>query len=378
VLASIKNFYFQSSKLRNLPQHLQKVASHAHGRHITTGTCTLDDERVRPVPLGVKVDNVVASLQSSNGVRCIKLLQTDLDALAGDIDAAHKANDLACLLGLGLDLLHLRIELGQLLQELVAAAAGLELLGDQALYRETLGRLDGDAGNTGEDGQLAGHIKTVQVVAGVGLGVSQALGLLDLGRPLAALAGDGGKGVEEEGHGTAEDTLNLGDLVASVNELVQGGDDGQPSTDGRLVVDLGTGRRGRREDILPQLVRSREGLFVGSHDRDTLAQEGRVQVRNILRAGVVDEDDRVRRAGEVIDGRRQGVGSLGRGSEGVNGTADVNGRKVVVVQCLAARGDVDEVQLGRRLASSQALELRQEALADAAGAYNRVRMAEDI
>ena len=58
-----------------------------------------------------------------------------------------------------------------------------------------------------------------------------------------------------------------------------------------------------------------------------------------------------------------------RAVEGVDGRVQREGRVVVVVKGLAARGDVGEGQFRGRLPNSKSSELIDEALANAAGAW---------
>lgn len=205
------------SILSNLRQDLDQVGSYTHGSHSTTSTGTLDNQRVASIPLSVEADDVVAALEGGNGVRAVKLLESNLDLLGSSVDASNESDNLTGLLGSGLGLLHLLVKGRELLEELVTASAGLELLGDEALHGEGGGGLDRETSQAGQDSQLASNVETVEIVSGVRLSVAKRLGVLDLVRPLAALALGGSKGVEEERHGAAEDTLNLGDLVASLN-----------------------------------------------------------------------------------------------------------------------------------------------------------------
>lgn len=303
----------------------------------------------------------------------VKHFQANLDGVVGDIDAADEADDLASLFGLGLGGLHLLVESGQLLEELVTAAAGLELLGNEALDREGGRGLDGQTGETGKNGQLASDIETVEVVSRVGLRVAKRLCLVDLLRPLAALARGGREGVEEERHGTAKDTFNLGNLVARVDEVLEGGNDGEASTDRRLVVDLGAGRGRGDEDVLPQLVGAGEGLLVGGDDAHATAQSLRVAVGDILGAGVVNQDRLGGRVGQVLDDLGQRGRGLGRGGERIEGGLEADFGVVVVEEGLTAGRNVAERQLGRGSSGSESLELAEEALSNAAGACNWIQ-----
>ncbi|EPE04717.1 hypothetical protein F503_06266 [Ophiostoma piceae UAMH 11346] len=351
------------------------IASHAHGGDLATSTGALDDQRVAAVPLRVQAEDVVAALERCEGVRLVECLQTDLECLGRDVHAAHIPHNLALLLCRSLDLLHLVVVLRQLLEVLVAARCRLQLGRDQALDRERRGRLDGDAGQAGQNGQLAGNIHAVEVVARVGLGVAELLGRGDLGRPLAGRDAGGRVGgrkrVEEEGQGAAEDTLDLGDLIASVDEVVDGRDEGQAGTARGLVVDLGARSGGRVEDVLPQLEGAGKGLLVGGHDADAAAQELGVGIRDVLGRGVVDKDDLGGGDGEVVDeggqGERLGLG----GGKGRSGAGNVDLGIVGRVDGLLAGGDVAEAKADGRATGGQGSKLAQEALAHATGAWLR-------
>lgn len=295
-------------------------------------------------------------------------MQTDLDGIGGNINAANKADDLASILSGSLGLLHLGVKGGEPLEEVVPAGAGLELLGDQALNWERGGRLDREAGETGEDGELSGNIEAVEIVARIGLSVAECLGLLDFVGPLAALALSGGERVEKERHGAAKDTFNLGHLVAGIDEVLEGRDDGQTGADGGLMVDLGAGGGGGDGDIFPQLVRAGEGLFVGCNNANAAGEGKGVLFGDVLRARVVDEDRLGWGSGQVLDDLGQLGRRLGGGSKRVQSGVDVDFRVVVVEEGLAAGGDVAESKLGGWSSGRKSLKLRQEGLANTTSA----------
>lgn len=135
------------------------------------------------------------------------------------------------------------------------------------------------------------------------------------------------------------------------------------------MVDTSSRSLGGREDVLPQLIGARESLLVGGYDADALAQGEGVQLGNVLGAGVVDENGLSGGLGKVLDDLGKSEGGLGGGSEGIDDVVKVNGRVVVVVDGLAARGNVGETQLRGRSPSSEGLELVNEDLADTTGAY---------
>ena len=99
------------------------------------------------------------------------------------------------------------------------------------------------------------------------------------------------------------------DRVARVEEVFERGDDGEAGADGGFVVDEAAGQVGvvgravgGVEDRGPELQRAREGFLVRRHDADALGQEGRVGVRDVLAARVVDEDAPVGQFGEESQG----------------------------------------------------------------------------
>lgn len=74
---------------------------------------------------------------------------------------------------------------------------------------------DGEVQEPGEDEEFAGDVLAVQVVARVRFGVAERAGFADDAGPglgLWARGWGGGEGVEEVGHGAAEDAGDVGDL----------------------------------------------------------------------------------------------------------------------------------------------------------------------
>lgn len=134
------------------------------------------------------------------------------------------------------------------------------------------------------------------------------------------------------------------------------------------MVDTSSRSLGGREDILPQLIGARESLLVGGDDADALAQGEGVQLGNVLGACVVDEDGLGGGLGKVLNDLGKSEGGLGGGSEGIDDIFEVDSRVVVVVEGLAARGNVGETQLRGRPPSSEGLELVNEDLANTTGA----------
>lgn len=356
-------------------QDLDKIRSNTHSSDLATSTRTLDDQGIRTVPLGVEGNDVVAALQRSNWVTLIELLQPNLDSIARHVNRSHKPHNLTLLLSLLLQLVHLRIKLRQLLQELVARLAGLKLLGDQTLHREAGRALHLQARKTRQDSKLARHIQSIEIVARIRLGIPLILRGLDLGAELPAAAGSGLKAVEQEAHGAGEDALDLGDLVACLNEVLKRADHRQSRADGRLVEDVAPGAgavRGGAEDVLEQLQVPAEGLLIRRHNAYALLQEAWVRVGNILVARVVDEDDLARGLDEVVLQlwqRERGFGVI------VQLGFPVGERLVVgVVERFLGRREPDQREVVRRRgrlgeALGEACELVEEALSYAAGAW---------
>lgn len=296
------------------PQDLDKIRSNTHSRDLATSTGTLNDQGIGTVPLGVESNDVIATLQRSNRMALVELLQPDLDSVTRHIDRPHEPHNFALLLSLLLQLVHLRIKLRQLLEELVARLAGLKLLRDQALHRERGRALDIQTRETRKDSELARYIEAVEVVARIGLSVPLILCGLDLGAKLSSTAGRGLEAVEQEAHGAGEDTLDLGHTVACLDEVLECADDGQTGADRRLVEDIAACARavgGSAEDILEQLQVTAERLLVRRDDADALLQEAWVCVGDILVACVVDEDDLARGLYEVVLQLRQRQGGFG-------------------------------------------------------------------
>lgn len=138
------------------------------------------------------------------------------------------------------------------------------------------------------------------------LGNGDDLGELDrLGRGI-----EGRKVVEDVRQSSREDTLDLCNLVSSVDQIVQGVDNRQSSANGRLMVDQG-GTRSTVSNLLDLLVEAqvtREGLLVGGDDMEASLEPGGVVGSNVLVGGAVENDG--------------GVGDLGGsegGGEGVEG-----------------------------------------------------------
>lgn len=99
-----------------------------------------------------------------------------------------------------------------------------------------------------------------------------------------------------------------------------------------------------------------------------MAQGEGVQLGNVLGARVVDEDGLGGGLGKVLNDLGKSERGLGGGTKGIDDIFEVDSRVVVVVEGLAARGNVGETQFRGRLPSSEGLELVNEDLANTTGA----------
>lgn len=86
-----------------------------------------------------------------------------------------------------------------------------------------------------------------------------------------------------------------------------------------------------------------------------------------MRTGVVDENGLGGGLGQVLNDLSEGERCLCGGPKSLNDVLEVNGGVIVVVESLAAGGNVGEVQLRGWLPSSKGLELVDEGLANASG-----------
>ena len=133
-------------------------------------------------------------------------------------------------------------------------------------------------------------------------GIAQLLRLLDLLAELSAATTHWGEIVEQKTHGAGKDTLNLPNFIPCLDQLLQCRDDGQPGTDGALVIDHASGDVIRRcEDVFPESITPRESLLVGRHHVYPLLEDSWIGLGNILTAGVVDKDHRPRSIGKMLN-----------------------------------------------------------------------------
>lgn len=370
-------------KLRKPLDDLDEIGRHAHGCDCAAGTVcvcvvspppilqkdkshspsTPHDQRILPIPLRVKAHHVIAPLQPRNRMRPVQLLQPDLQRLAPHVHAPDVPHHLPLPRGLVPHLGHPPVELPQPGQELVPAPQARQFRRDERLHGEAVRARDGEPGEAREDDEFPRDVQPVEVVAGVWLREALLLGLEHLLAPLtaaaaaAAFAGRRGEAVEEEAQRAGEDAFDAADGVAGRDEVRERGDDGEAGADGGFVVDEPAGAVGSVgpvggvADGVPEVEAGGEGFLVGGHDADALGQEGRVRIRDVLAAGVVDEDALVRQLGEELEG-------LGRCERGRGGGFEVRfpgregerGGAVGGAEAFGRAGDEHEGDVGVLLA----------------------------
>lgn len=351
-------------------QNPNQIRQHTHSRNLRTSTRSLDNKRVS-IPLRHNADNIITSLQSRNRAVLVKSLDTDLSLSTLDVQRSNIAEDLSSLISLGLAGRDGTVKGLKASEELLGGSNGLELSGDKRLDREAGWELNGETGQAGEDGELASNIKTVQVVPRVGLSVSSSAGLSD---NLAEWRGrhwrGGVEGVEEEGHGSGEDAINLLNLVAGSDEVIDGGEDGETSAYGGLVEDEASGGVGWARsllDLVPVGDAGGESLLVGSDNVDAGVEESRVSIGEGLVRGVVYQDGR---AGgsleEGLEASGNGWWSASSGSEVSLPVGQVESGVVVRDEGSLGPGEEDGNQLPLGVGGNVLLELGDEGLADGA------------
>ena len=301
----------------------------------------------------------------------VKLLQPNLERLCLYIDAAYVSDHFSLPRRLIPHLIHPVVELGEAGEEFGAAGYGFQFGGDERLHREAVRTLHLQPRQPCQNDKFTRDVSAIEVVAGVRLREPLFLRLPDHVAPFAALAVHGREAVEEEAHGAGEDALDAVDAVAGVDEVFEGGDDGEAGADGGFVVDeaagLVVGGRGV-EDIGPEPQTAGKRLLIWRHDADALGQKGRVGVRDILAARVVDEDALAREFGEKFEG----LGDCERGRSGCfevafPGCEGERGGAVGGAEGFCGAGDEDEGEVGELLAEEG--ELGEEVAADAAGSW---------
>ena len=227
---------------------------------------------------------------------------------------------------------------GEQLDDRPHLARGLHVGGGDlrdALAIDVGGRDAGVEGQAGQDRGLGGGVEALHVGRRVRLGVAQLLGLLQrLGE-----AGAGGVHlVEDEVGGAVDDAEHAGDLVAG-QRLAQRPQDRDRTGDGRLVVEVALGLRGRFEER--RSVLGEERLVGGDHARAVL-ERGEDQ-----RPGGLEAADHLDHQVDVVAGDEPG-GVRGEQSPGdldlagrvqpsygdadqLDGSADPGGQVVVLL-----------------------------------------------
>lgn len=302
ILFACANFLFGKSL-----GSLENVGKNTSSSDLVSSTSSLDDQRVG-VSLGLEGDNVIGALEGGKGMRGIVLLNTNLDLAGALVDGTDESENLLLGESLVSKLSKVGVILGELLEELIGGRGSLEGLGNQGLNREGSGRLHVEARESSQNGDLSGDIQTIEILSGIGLGVSELLGLGDNVGELNVRAREGGELVEDVRQSSRNNTLDGLDLVTGGNEVIEGRDDGQTGTDSSLMVDKSAGLLSAAEDGLPGLKIGGEGLLVGGGNGDTRVDKSRVLVGQGLVGGVVNQNDGQRRLlEEVVDlGERHG------------------------------------------------------------------------
>jgi len=273
------------------------------------------------------------------------------------VDESDITENLTVLESILVQLFEMSVEFGQLFQKLGSGCVP-ELFGNNVLDIDGfLGKIQ--SCDTTQDNDLASHIHAVQVITRIGFlkggregnkekddlekkkdshntsshtplstySVSKLLGDRDHLRELDRLCRlvQGRKVVKDVAQGAREDTLNLDNLVARVDQIIQGVDDGQTRADGRLVVDQGRTRlRAQLNNLLVQVQVAGESLLVRGDDMESSTEPGWVVSSHGLVRGAVQDHG--------------GVGGLGGGEggrEGVEGEGRGRGQEAVLPRVIA-------------------------------------------
>ena len=137
-----------------------------------------------------------------------------------------------------------------------------------------------------EDDQFANDVGAAQIDAWVGLavafvfGTAHGLGERHLGR----------EGVEDEVERAAEHSLQFQNLVAAVDEVVDGVNDGQTGADVGLEEELDAAATCRSLEAGIVVVVGRRSDLVGGDDRDAVFEEVVVEAGYFAAGGAVNKD----------------------------------------------------------------------------------------
>lgn len=212
------------------------------------------------------------------------LAKLALDLACLHVDDTDIADDLALLASLFSELVKVRVALGKALEVLFLGCGVLEDRRHQRLCRDgckALGQLGRGGDEAGENGQFASDIGTGKVVTRVGFlllvglacqtyGIAFVLGDLDDLAELDVSSFDLRKLVEDVAESAAKDTLNLFNLVAGSNQILERLQDGQAGADSRLAI---VGRRtvgvSGSSDSVPEGNVTGSALLVGRNDMDS-------------------------------------------------------------------------------------------------------------
>mmetsp|Transcript_4345 Transcript_4345/g.11246 ORF Transcript_4345/g.11246 Transcript_4345/m.11246 type:complete len:321 (+) Transcript_4345:238-1200(+) len=187
--------------------------------------------------------------------------------------------------GLGAHCAELAVVVRELGEEVVGGDLRVrERLRDKGAHGD-VGELDGHADFAGEDHGLAGNIHTGEIVAGVGLGISESLGLGHHGRERRAPV----EFVEDVAQGAGENALDLDEFIACPEQVAQCGDDRQARTDVGLIEKVGLRLSLRLAHRLVVAHGARVGLLVRRNDTDALSEPRFVQSGRDFRRGAVDD-----------------------------------------------------------------------------------------
>ena len=189
-----------------------------------------------PIPLRIEADNIIAPLESRNRMRLVQLLQPHLQRPPPHIHAAHEPHHFSLKHSFILHLVHLLVELAQPFHKHLSALRPFQLHRNKRLHGEALRALNLQPHQPRENHQFPRYIDAVEIVAGVRFGEACLLRLSDFRAPFAAFAVHGREVVEEEAHGAGEDALDAADGVAGVDEVFEGGDNGEAGADGGFMI----------------------------------------------------------------------------------------------------------------------------------------------
>mmetsp|Transcript_12594 Transcript_12594/g.33506 ORF Transcript_12594/g.33506 Transcript_12594/m.33506 type:complete len:340 (-) Transcript_12594:1736-2755(-) len=226
----------------------------------------------------------------------------------GSLSVAHVGNsDEAELLTRSLRLRklcsHLVVVIGKFCHEVVDGDARIS----KRLWHEALDgnvvELDHHTSLTRERHHLSRNVRSIQILARIGLGVPVVASLLDdvgelhVRRPR----------VEDVRERSTEDALHLLDAVSCFHETPERGDDWQARTHSALAQVVRVALSLQPAHLVVARQRAAVHLFVGSHDVDASLQPLDIEVRNLVACRAVDDDGVGNAVGVVAKVVRKGV-----------------------------------------------------------------------